>query len=191
MPTGEVEVVAGSDDHVLSPAEILCRFRSTTGARSTRRLRLQYRYLDLRRPRMAAICVPGRRRSGQCVGRLDDLGFLEVETPTLIRSTPRVPATCWSRVRLRQGHSFYALPQSPQLFKQLLMVAGVERYYQVARCYRDEDFRSDRQLEFTQLDLRGSFWGQDDVLDTLEQPSRARSSRTFQRATVADGRSRA
>jgi len=165
IPTGSVEI--GADDlTVLSPAETL-PFMVDDRTEVDEKIRLQYRYIDLRRPRMAANLV-ARSRAATAIRRtLEDQKFLEVETPTLINSTPEGARDMLVPSRLRQGE-FYALPQSPQLFKQLLMISGVERYFQIARCYRDEDFRSDRQLEFTQLDLEGSFWGRDDVLETIE-----------------------
>ena len=166
LATGDLEVAA---DHV----EILSRsaplpFMIDDRTEAEEQIRLRHRYLDLRRPRMAA----NLRARSRCIRAiretLDGLGFLDVETPTLVNSTPEGARDFLVPSRLRPGQ-FYALPQSPQLFKQLLMVAGVERYYQIARCYRDEDTRADRQVEFTQLDLEGSFWGRDDVLDTIEK----------------------
>ncbi len=166
MPTGAIELAA-VDLEVLSTAEPL-PFMLDDRIDTDELIRLQYRYLDFRRPKMAA-ALKARSAATQAMrASLSDLGFLEVETPTLIASTPEGARDVLVPSRLRQG-SFYALPQSPQLFKQLLMVGGVDRYYQVARCYRDEDFRSDRQIEFTQLDIEGAFWGEADVQATVER----------------------
>ena len=170
LPTGMIEIGAERID-VLSPAEAL-PFMLDERVEVDERVRLEYRYLDLRRSTMAANLAARSKATAAIRRTLDDLGFLEVETPTLVASTPEGARDMLVPSRLREGH-FYALPQSPQLFKQLLMVSGVERYFQIARCYRDEDLRSDRQLEFTQLDLEGSFWGQDEVLDTIEQTLKA------------------
>lgn len=170
MATGEVEIGAGSLT-VLAPADTL-PFLIDDRTDVDERIRLEHRYLDLRRPRMA-LNIKARSRATAAIRRtLDGMGFLEIETPTLINSTPEGARDVLVPSRLRQGE-FYALPQSPQLFKQLLMIGGIERYFQIARCYRDEDFRADRQLEFTQLDLEGSFWGREDVLDTIESVLKA------------------
>ncbi|MCZ7533230.1 MAG: aspartate--tRNA ligase [Acidimicrobiia bacterium] len=169
LPTGAVEVVA-QRLRVLSTSEPL-PFPLDGRTDIDEGLRLQYRYLDMRRDRVSRNLRARSKAIRAMRNVMDEQGFLEVETPTLIASTPEGARDMLVPSRLRQGQ-FYALPQSPQLFKQLLMIGGVERYYQIARCYRDEDFRADRQVEFTQLDFEGAFWGQEEVLATIELVAR-------------------
>src|ERR1700739_4132894 len=165
LPTGQIEVVA-DEVEVLSEAEPL-PFPVEGSAEVSEDIRLKYRYLDIRRDETARAL----RVRSQAAYLLSDVmrehRFVNVETPYLTRSTPEGARDFLVPVRLRPGN-WYALPQSPQLFKQLLMVGGLERYYQLARCFRDEDFRKDRQPEFTQIDVEMSFVTRQDVIDLAE-----------------------
>jgi aspartyl-tRNA synthetase len=170
LPTGDVEVIA-SDVTVLNPSAPL-PFQIDERVEVGEEVRLHYRYLDLRRPGPAAAIRLRSDVSRTAREVLHARDFVEIETPTLTRSTPEGARDFLVPARLQPG-SWYALPQSPQLFKQLLMVAGMERYFQIARCYRDEDFRADRQPEFTQLDIEMSFVEQDDVIEVGEAVAQA------------------
>ena len=170
LATGAIEVFASTVEvlSVAAPLPFPIDDRVSVGEET----RLRYRYLDLRRPSAAHALRMRSKVSHIARQILADRDFVEIETPTLTRSTPEGARDFLVPVRLQPGH-WYALPQSPQLFKQLLMVAGMERYYQIARCYRDEDFRADRQPEFTQLDIEMSFVEQEDVLEVGEAIVRA------------------
>jgi aspartyl-tRNA synthetase len=165
LPTGEVEVQASRLD-VLNTSETL-PFALTDEASAAEEVRLRFRYLDLRRPRLQRILMT-RHRVLLAVRRyLDEHRFLEIETPILAKSTPEGSREYLVPSRVSPGH-FYSLPQSPQLFKQLLMVAGCDRYFQVAKCFRDEDSRADRQPEFTQIDLELSFPDEEEIYRLIE-----------------------
>ncbi|NLY12976.1 MAG: aspartate--tRNA ligase [Gammaproteobacteria bacterium] len=165
MPSGAIEVIA-TDLEVLNQAEtppFPLHEHSDVGEET----RLRYRFIDLRRPEMAAKLKLRSRITTSIRRYLDDNGFLDVETPILTRATPEGARDYLVPSRTHAG-SFFALPQSPQLFKQLLMVAGVDRYYQIAKCFRDEDLRADRQPEFTQIDIETSFMDEADIMSITE-----------------------
>ena len=165
LASGEIEVIATRVEVLSSSAPL--PFPIDDKVEVGEEARLRHRYLDLRRSGPAHALRLRSQVNKAAREVLDERGFVEIETPTLTRSTPEGARDFLVPARLQPG-SWYALPQSPQLFKQLLMVAGMERYYQIARCYRDEDFRADRQPEFTQLDLEMSFVDQDDVIEVAE-----------------------
>ena len=165
IPTGEIEILV-DEFLILNEAE-LPPFMIENDTDGSEELRLKHRYLDIRRPKLKDVLLTRARIVKSVREYLDSQAFCEIETPTFIKSTPEGARDFLVPSRLVQG-SFYALPQSPQILKQLLMVAGMDKYYQIVKCFRDEDFRGDRQPEFTQIDCEMSFVHQEDILNTFE-----------------------
>ena len=163
--TGDIEIEV-FEFTVLNPSE-LPPFTIEEETDGGDELRMKYRYLDLRRPPVKNNLILRHRMAQEVRNYLDSIGFIEVETPFLIKSTPEGARDFVVPSRMQPG-TFYALPQSPQTLKQLLMVAGFDRYFQIVRCFRDEDLRADRQPEFSQIDCEMSFVTRDDILDTFE-----------------------
>ena len=168
IPTGEIEIMGDTVVVLSESAPLPFPVDSGNDSEISEEVRLKYRYLDLRREKPAANLRLRSKVTSTIRRVMEEESFLEIETPYLTRSTPEGARDFLVPVRLQPG-SWYALPQSPQLFKQLLMVAGMEKYYQIARCFRDEDFRADRQPEFTQLDIEMSFIDQEDILAVAEK----------------------
>ena len=191
MPTGDIEIIADSIK-VLNPSEVP-PFTIEDDTDGGDELRMKYRYLDIRRAAVRKNLELRHRMTMEVRRYLDSLGFLEVETPMLVGSTPEGARDFVVPSRMNQGQ-FYALPQSPQTLKQLLMVAGIDRYFQIVKCFRDEDLRADRQPEFTQIDCEMSFIHQDDIINTFEGMAKhlfkeirgIELTEPFQRMTWAD-----
>jgi aspartyl-tRNA synthetase len=166
IATGEVEVAA-TRLHILNTSKTP-PFQMEDEVTATEETRLRHRYLDLRRPKLHRNIELRHRIFFEIRKALNEIGFLEIETPMLMRSSPEGARDCLVPSRIHHG-KFYALPQSPQIFKQILMIAGMDRYFQIVKCFRDEDFRADRQLEFTQLDLEMSFPRQENIFEVIER----------------------
>jgi len=168
LPTGEIELRAGRLERLgAARTPAISVYRAPEEEPPAEELRLKHRVLDLRRPEMQSALALRHRVILRTRTYLDSLGFLEIETPILTKPTPEGARDYLVPSRLHRGE-FYALPQSPQIYKQILMVAGYDRYFQIARCFRDEDLRADRQPEFTQIDVEASFVGVDDILEWME-----------------------
>ncbi len=165
LPTGRIEIYADSLS-LLNESTVL-PFQIDEASDINESLRLKHRYLDLRRPELQRNLIIRHKTAKVVRDFLDENGFIEIETPMLTKSTPEGARDYLVPSRLNPGH-FYALPQSPQLFKQILMVAGMERYFQIVKCFRDEDLRADRQPEFTQIDMEMSFFNKEDIINIVE-----------------------